>query len=562
MPAASLTLGMQVVALKLQENGMVHSDVRSRLSDAVNDMHRGSGNYGGYIDHTGDGESGDVIYSCNGDIRSAPYEIADQGGKAVCDIDDDNSANVVPLTSYQEEADDDDNYAAMEESFKRQGLYTALPLYERFISKGERDAADESDFAGKGKSYPILKPGDVQAAVHAMGRAGDKNVGMSTLKSRIIAIAKRKGWTKYLPKSWQGDAKESRGVSRETVESGVLKLFESASTLETIVLKEAKADYEIKLIAPGPGSSAEYPREVLKRDGPKVFKAGTHVYLNHPTAAEESARPEGDVKNLAGVLSTDAVYHESHAKGEGLYARMKVFQDHAQVVEEKAKHVGMSIRASGVAEAGKTGKGGLPILKELTSAESVDVVTRAGAGGMILTEAARSAANQQEVEMTEAEVKKLLEAERAKWEQESTAKALRQLTERANRGDAHVEGRKILANISLTEAARTMVLENVLRFPLPEKDGALDATKFTEAINAEAKRMGAVLAELGGGRVTGFGPSAPVLQMSEADREAARKREKRALKEAKRETKEDEQVFARLLGSESAGKNAALKGVA
>ena len=63
---------------------------------------------------------------------------------------------------------------------------------------------DLSDFAGKGKSFPINTPGDISAAVHSMGRAGDKNVGASTLKSRIIAIAKRKGWTKYLPKAWQG----------------------------------------------------------------------------------------------------------------------------------------------------------------------------------------------------------------------------------------------------------------------------------------------------------------------------------------------------------------------
>src|SRR6185369_1053821 len=105
------------------------------------------------------------------------------------------------------------------------------------------------------------------------------------------------------------EALKPKDVPRETK---ALSLVESAATLETIRLTEAKADYEIKLIAPGKGSSAFYPAEVLKRDGPNVFKAGTHVYLNHPTAAEEAARPEGDVKNLAGVLATGAEYHESH----------------------------------------------------------------------------------------------------------------------------------------------------------------------------------------------------------------------------------------------------------
>ena len=44
---------------------------------------------------------------------------------------------------------------------------------------------------------------------------------------------------------------------------------------------------------------------------------------------------------------------------------MKVFADHAQMVEEKAAHVGMSIRASGIAEAGKT-RDGVPV--DLSSA--------------------------------------------------------------------------------------------------------------------------------------------------------------------------------------------------
>ena len=237
-----------------------------------------------------------------------------------------------------------------------------------------------------------------------MGRAGGDNASTATLKANIIKIAKRKGFTSSLPKSWQGTGtSEAKIVPRGT---GGLKLVEAAATVDTIVLKEARADYEIKLIAPGKGSSAFYPAEVLKRDGPKVFQANTHVYLNHPTAAEESARPEGDVKNLAGVLTGNAYYLESHAKGPGLYGRMKVFADHGQLVEEKAAHVGMSIRAAGVAESNKQ-HDGLPILKELTSAESVDVVTRAGAGGMILTEAARTA---KETEMDAVEVTKLVES--------------------------------------------------------------------------------------------------------------------------------------------------------
>lgn len=272
---------------------------------------------------------------------------------------------------------------------------------------------------------------------------------------------------------------------------GPLVLVESASTLETIVLKEARADYEIKLIAPGKGSSAFYPSEVLKRDGPKVFGAGTHVYVNHPTRQEEAARPEGDVKNLAGVLTTAAVYHESHPKGEGLYARMKVFADHGTMVEEKAAHVGMSIRASGIAEASRKHEG-LPVLKELVAAESVDVVTKAGAGGMILTEAAKPAATQtQEAGMTADDVKKLVEAE---------------LRTARLPNDARQEATRLLETVNLKPETKAFVIDAVLRGALPVKEGALDTDEFGKLIVAEAQRVGKILtAESGSGQVRGMG---------------------------------------------------------
>jgi hypothetical protein len=512
------------IAINLQEAAdMMHSDVRNRLQDAIQDAHRNTGTYASYIDHNGDGESGDVVYSANGDTRKAPYEIQTQGGKAVASVDTANSTNVVPCTTYQEEADDDDNYASMMEA-KLYAKGTAKPLCERFISKTERNNASGESFAGKGKSFPILKPGDVMAAVRSMGRAGSDNYGAGALKANIIRIAKAKGFANELPKAWRGDSSDSKEshVPRGTNGSGALKLFESAATLETIKLTEAKADYEIKLIAPGKGSSAYYPESVLRRDGPSVFKAGTHVYLNHPTAAEEAARPEGDVKNLAGVLSSDAVYHESHAKGPGLYARMKVFQDHAQTVEEKAPHVGMSIRASGFPESGAK-RDGVPVLKSLTSAESVDVVTRAGAGGMILSESART--NSQEVEMTEADVTKLVES--------AVAKATSPLRERAVKGDAIVVANRVLAPLALNEAAKQMVVENVLRGSVPLKEGELDEIKFTELVTAEAKRVGAVIAQVlpFGVRGMGVADPAPVDQkVREAHIQAAKDEEAEAVR--------------------------------
>lgn len=520
---AKLTEAYRDVGLALQEaaGDLSHSDICSRLSDALRDIGSDEGEYYYIADIFGDADSGDVIYSCNGNLKKASYEFSTVNGKQVAAVDVENAVDVMPRTTYEEEADDEDHYASMDEAFKRAGLYTELPLYERFISKSERDNADAGDFAGKGKSFPILKPGDVMAAVHSMGRAGDKNVGTATLKAKIIAIAKRKGWTKYLPKAWQGDGGSEAQRTSQLV-PGTINVVESAVTLDKIVLKEARADYPIKLIAPGKGSSAFYPKEVLQRDGPKVFKAGTHVYLNHPTITEESERPEGDVKNLAGVLTTDAVYQENGKQGAGLYASMKVFADHAQLVEEKAPHVGMSIRASGKAESKQT-RDGLPVLTELTSAESVDVVTRAGAGGMILTEAARGA-EEEDMDKT----KQLIEA------------AVQPFYARQRRDDAQQATERLLEGVTLPDAAKIRIVERVLE----KLDFAvdLDEKKLRETVISEAKAEGRYLSEVyGGGRVHGMGTGG-------GEEPELSKKDRKALKEARKEQRRSDVAVFESLG--------------
>ena len=625
---------------------MMHSEVASRLSDAVHDAHSGSGKYGYYINHDGDGASGNCIYSSGNDTMSCPYTMATVGGKHATHLDTENAKKVVPHVEYPEVADDDDHYATMESGkfyadLDAARLRETIPVYERFISKGERDAADEGSFAGKGKSYPILKPGDVSAAVHAMGRAGSGNYGMAQLKANITRIAKKKGWASSLPKEWQGDgaSKESStaGVSNlqeaskaamkastaadaattaahdamqsakeakttaaykkagaahqeaaskhyeaaalhygdghqtigrahaekaikhqrkasdcnangfaQTAESAAatcdeLALIESAATVETIVLQESRADYEIKLIAPGKGSSAYYPEDVLKRDGPKVFTKETKVYLNHQTDAEEAARPEGRVEDLAGVLTTDAQYRESHAKGPGLYARMKVFADHGQMVEEKAPYLGMSIRANGTAvkEGGRiVTKEGVPVLSSLTSRKSVDVVTEPGAGGMILMESAETDPTQQAQEATpmtpqeQAELKTLREAN------QSNALLLRRLTERESVRQAAT----VLAGyfdpskggVRVGEAIKGRVIGRLTmdgQTPL-KPDGSLDLAKLTEAAKAETDAELAYLKAINPNLVVGMG-SAPAAAavLTKADKKAQEDRLKESRKE-------------------------------
>jgi hypothetical protein len=281
-------------------------------------------------------------------------------------------------------------------------------ILERFVSQDERKKAKPEDFAGKGTSFPILKSEDVAAALHSIGRGGADNYDAATLKRNILAIAKRKGFA--VPAS---DKKGTESVYY-TLQDGEQFVQESLSFEIPKALKEAASPAVIlmKLIGPGWGSSAYYSKSVLQ-EAAKVFKAGTHMMWNHQTTAEENDRPEGDLHNLAAVLTENAKWLESGPKGPGLYSKAKVFSDYAKAVEEKGPHIGVSINAAikcheGTMD-GRTGK----IADQFVYAYSTDFVTKAGAGGAPVVpvhESLRVPIKEGDSNMTDQEVAALLES--------------------------------------------------------------------------------------------------------------------------------------------------------
>jgi hypothetical protein len=156
---------------------------------------------------------------------------------------------------------------------------------------------------------------------------------------------------------------------------------------------------ETALLAPGPqstekgiwralliaadvqGSSGYYPAEVLKRDGPKAFPAGTHIYFDHPSGSEELDRPERSVLDIAGYLLDDAAFEET-AEGRGLFSRIQFTEKAKPVAKELHEVIGLSIRAAGQIEETASGQ---RIVRSIEQGLSVDVVTRAGAGGRLVT---------------------------------------------------------------------------------------------------------------------------------------------------------------------------------
>src|SRR5574340_7744 len=121
---AKLLPGFHAIALKLQEDAtyLSHNDIRSRLQDAMDD--------GCYVcDVFGDDDSGDVVYHGPDGTQKAGYQFSTVNGKQTASVDTDNAVDVVPRTTYEEQADDDDSYASMEADRKRDNLYTVLPVY-------------------------------------------------------------------------------------------------------------------------------------------------------------------------------------------------------------------------------------------------------------------------------------------------------------------------------------------------------------------------------------------------------------------------------------------------
>lgn len=278
----------------------------------------------------------------------------------------------------------------------------------------------------------------------------------------------------------------------------------------------------VKLISAGWGSSGYYPAEVLRRDGPQVFKASTQMFWDHPTPSEEAERPEGSLKNLAGELVSDARWQESGSAGPGLYADAKVFGSYRAALDELAPHIGVSIRALGRATHGEAeGRKG-PIIQALTAARTVDFVTQAGAGGKVIEmfEAARTTRHDEASKESHVNEQQSQEAV-TRLEQQNQALTQRNawLEEAMRLRDARDFVRDKLATASVPAVTRARLGET-LSANLPITDGALDRDAYAATIDEAVKSEVAYLTQAAGygaGRVEGMGASS-----AQANNEASR----------------------------------------
>lgn len=256
-------------------------------------------------------------------------------------------------------------------------------------------------------------------------------------------------------------------------EHKLYKLHESTSGEGTESLGEGK--YRIRIITPGKGSSGIYLAENLAKSA-ALFKAGTEMFIDHPTESEEWERPERSIRDYAGVFLEDATVGEDGA----LYTVCKVFSGVNKLIKDKWEHIGVSINAWCDEPISETS-----VVPVFAGVRSVDFVTAPGAGGGIvdLLESNRNQNPQKEEEESmdiesklsalEDKLGSVLEAI-GKVVEATTVKEAEEEAAPAVDVDAVLEAGKKLAESGLPEAAAKRVRESV-------KGGA----DIDEAIEAE-----------------------------------------------------------------------------
>lgn len=321
------------------------------------------------------------------------------------------------------------------------------------------------------------------------------------------------------------EAHESKGDLRAILEASdfvpkapaPVRLVESAVALPSeFRFEEAAAMNPLaKIISPGRGTTGYYSADVLKRDGPQIFKPGTLMYINHATPQEEAARPEGDWNKLAAVTVGTAYWDENGRDGPALYAPTKVFSDFAQQVKEKAPYTGLSIRAMGERDDKNKAPDGKPgIVTALTHAESIDLVTKAGRGGKLLTEAATAIQQFSEGEnpMDESRVLALIKEATGPLVVENS-----RLKSQLARIGAPTAIREALGTVRLPDASKDLIVNRLASAVPFTEAGEIDTAKLKTMVEAEALAEANYLKSLGVGGVHGMG-TASTVEMTEAQR--------------------------------------------
>jgi hypothetical protein len=173
----------------------------------------------------------------------------------------------------------------------------------------------------------------------------------------------------------RGKLAQQLSESTATLTGGRVQLTEATAVRPMAV---GGRRIRVTIATPGMGSSGYYAPETLEAAArERVFPKGTQMMLDHATASQRRDRPEGSVRDLAGVLTSDATWN-----GSALVAEADLMPAHADLLAPMAGVIGVSLRAMGDVEMGDVGGQRIPkVTRLIPPADSVDFVTKAGRGG-------------------------------------------------------------------------------------------------------------------------------------------------------------------------------------
>jgi hypothetical protein len=158
----------------------------------------------------------------------------------------------------------------------------------------------------------------------------------------------------------------------------------------------------VLLLRAGPGNLGDrhyYTAECIQTAASSGIFEGAPAYFNHPTSIEEQTRPERDVHQLAGWYSnvvakectdpelgkTVGLFADFHPRvgNDEVISLVRTCVEYAKLYPRKA-FAGLSIYASGDGEPDTIDGEQWNRVDRITAVESVDIVTKAGAGGAII----------------------------------------------------------------------------------------------------------------------------------------------------------------------------------
>ena len=290
---------------------------------------------------------------------------------------------------------------------------------------------------------------------------------------------------------------------------------------------------DVAIIEPGPGNAQDkryYPAEVLRRDA-GVFKGAKMYATDHREAEKSVGTWVSTIKNCpVGFTESGAPIARVVVHKEWFARDIRALQ--AEGLLDKME---CSILGGGRAKKGTVGETEYNIVEAITSADSVDWVTRAGAGGRALAlaesdapapDGGKTVDEQTEIEVQEAETVTLREEETGEQPQETpeaepvestepTDEAPTAEPEDTEPAEAALPAERIdeiLAESGLGEDARRLLAR-----PYDDEQAVQDAI-------AEFKRI--IKKASGSGQPFAQGATAPAqtTQITEADRIARYKR--------------------------------------